>query len=150
MPVVPLPRGRSTLLGCRCSYPVTGGLCDIFSDLLGRQTQRTDLGGKRRGGTDLTTSSEEVAVRSRSVCILEAVFGVSDKGAVAAYITLTSLGSNLGAARRETGQYVSSHWDIMNRGLTHVDGLWWSSALVDWFWESEAVERKASWKSFFN
>jgi len=44
------------------SYPVTGSLGNVFSDLLGRETQRTNLGSKSRGGTDLTTSGAEVAI----------------------------------------------------------------------------------------
>jgi len=42
------------------AYPVTSGLGDIFTDLLWRETKRTDLGGKRGGGTDLTTRCTEV------------------------------------------------------------------------------------------
>jgi len=45
-----------------CSYPVTSGLRNVLTDLLGGQTKRTDLGGKSRGGTDLTTGRPEVAV----------------------------------------------------------------------------------------
>jgi len=41
-------------------YPVTSGLGDIFTDLLGRETKGTDLRGKRRGGTDLTSGGAEV------------------------------------------------------------------------------------------
>lgn len=44
-------------------YPVAGGLGDIFTDLLGRQTQRTDLGGKSRRSTNLTSGGTEGAVR---------------------------------------------------------------------------------------
>ena len=42
------------------SYPVTGGLGDIFTDLLGRKTERTDLGRKGGRGTDLTSGGTEV------------------------------------------------------------------------------------------
>jgi hypothetical protein len=42
------------------AFPVTGSLGNVFSDLLGRETQRTNLGSKSRGGTDLTTSGAEV------------------------------------------------------------------------------------------
>lgn len=45
-----------------CSYPVTSGLGNIFTDLLRRETERTDLRGKSRRGTDLTTGRPEVAV----------------------------------------------------------------------------------------
>lgn len=44
-------------------YPVTGGLGNIFTDFLGRQTQRTDLGGKSRRSTNLTSGGTEGAVR---------------------------------------------------------------------------------------
>lgn len=48
------------------SYPVASRLGDIFTNFLGGETQRTDLGGKRGRGTDLTSSGEEVAVSSMS------------------------------------------------------------------------------------
>lgn len=35
-------------------------LCDIFTDLLRRQTERTDLGGERGRGADLTTGRAQV------------------------------------------------------------------------------------------
>lgn len=85
-----------------CSYPVAGSLCDVFSDLLGRQTQRTNLGGKCRGGTDLTTGGTEVAVYLIVSPVLSRLFFQRCAGEAAnAYITLTSLGSNLGAAHRD-------------------------------------------------
>jgi len=43
-------------------YPVTSSLCDIFTDLLRRETKRTDLGGKGRRGTNLTTGRPEGAI----------------------------------------------------------------------------------------
>jgi hypothetical protein len=43
------------------SLPVASGLGDIFTDFLGRETKRTDLGGKSGGGTDFTTSGAQVA-----------------------------------------------------------------------------------------
>jgi hypothetical protein len=42
------------------TLPVTGSLGDIFTDLLGRETERTDLGGKSGRGTNLTTGGTEV------------------------------------------------------------------------------------------
>lgn len=45
----------------RRAYPVTSVLGDIFTDLLGGQTERTNLGGQSRLGTDLTTSHSQVA-----------------------------------------------------------------------------------------
>lgn len=42
------------------TLPVTGGLGDIFTDLLGGETKRTDLGGKSGRGTDLTSGGTEV------------------------------------------------------------------------------------------
>lgn len=52
------------------SYPVASGLGNIFSDLLGGQTQRTDLGSQSGGGTDLTTSGTEVAISNKSASII--------------------------------------------------------------------------------
>ena len=37
------------------SLPVLGGLGDIISDLLGRKTEGTDLGGERRSSSSLTS-----------------------------------------------------------------------------------------------
>lgn len=42
------------------TLPVTSGLGDIFTDLLGRKTERTDLGRKGGRGTDLTSGGTEV------------------------------------------------------------------------------------------
>ena len=42
------------------TLPVASGLGDIFTDLLGRKTERTDLGRKGGGGTDLTSGGTEV------------------------------------------------------------------------------------------
>jgi hypothetical protein len=42
------------------TFPVTGSLGDIFTNLLGRQTQRTNLGSKCRLSTDFTTGRSEV------------------------------------------------------------------------------------------
>lgn len=41
------------------SYPVACGLCNIFSDLLGTQAERTNLGSQGGRGTDLTSRSTE-------------------------------------------------------------------------------------------
>lgn len=49
------------------AHPVTCGLCYIFSDLFWRQTKGTDLGCKRGGCADFTTSSSECAVASVQV-----------------------------------------------------------------------------------
>lgn len=43
------------------TLPVASVLGDIFTNLLGRQTEGTDLGGQSGLGTDLTTSHTEVA-----------------------------------------------------------------------------------------
>lgn len=42
------------------TLPVTSGLGNVFTDLLGRKTKRTNLGGERRRGTNLTTGGTEV------------------------------------------------------------------------------------------
>jgi hypothetical protein len=80
-------------------YPVASGLGNVFSDLLGGETQRTDLGSKSRGGTDLTTSGAEVA----TICQLQCV---QELRLESTYITLTSLGSNLGAVHRVSRKIV--------------------------------------------
>ena len=41
-------------------YPVTSVLGNIFTNLLGRQTERTDLGSQNGLGSDLTTSHTQV------------------------------------------------------------------------------------------
>lgn len=52
------------------TLPVTSGLGNVFTDLLGGKTKRTDLGGKSRGGTNLTTGGSEVddLIESESKC----------------------------------------------------------------------------------
>lgn len=45
---------------CEFAYPVTSGLCDVFSDLFGRQTERSNLGSERRRSTNFTTGRAEV------------------------------------------------------------------------------------------
>lgn len=52
--------------GGASSYPVASRLRDIFTNFLGGQTQRTDLGRKRGGGTDLTSGGKEVAISNTS------------------------------------------------------------------------------------
>lgn len=52
--------GVELVLEMNVSYPVTSGLCDIFSDLLWGQTERTNLWGKSGRSTNLTTSGAEV------------------------------------------------------------------------------------------
>ena len=42
------------------TLPVASGLGDIFTDLLGRKTERTDLGRKGGRGTNLTSGGTEV------------------------------------------------------------------------------------------
>lgn len=42
------------------TLPVASGLGDVFTDLLGRKTERTDLGRKGGRGTDLTSGGTEV------------------------------------------------------------------------------------------
>lgn len=63
---------------CSSPYPVTGGLGNIFTNLLGRQTERTDLGGQSRLGSDLTTSGPQVAIREEmvSICDTERIEGL--------------------------------------------------------------------------
>ena len=43
------------------TYPVASGLRDIFTDLLGGETKRTDFRSQRRRGTNFTTGGTEVA-----------------------------------------------------------------------------------------
>ena len=42
------------------TFPVAGGLGDVLSDLLGRETEGTDLGGEGGRGSDLTTDHAEL------------------------------------------------------------------------------------------
>lgn len=97
-------------LSSAVAYPVTSRLRDIFSDLLGRKTERTNLGGQRRGGTNLTTGSQEVAVLIWSAfAILRDNAGLlRRRGLCAAYMTLISLGSILGAVKSEEKQVSNS------------------------------------------
>lgn len=44
------------------ALPVASSLGDVFTNFLGRQTQRTDLGGKSGRGTNLTSGGTEVAI----------------------------------------------------------------------------------------
>lgn len=44
------------------TYPVTSGLRNIFTDLLGRKTEWTNLGSEGRLGTDFTTSGPKVTI----------------------------------------------------------------------------------------
>jgi hypothetical protein len=46
------------------SFPVASCLCDIFSDLLGGKTERTNLRSERRRCADLTTGCPKVAMRA--------------------------------------------------------------------------------------
>ena len=46
--------------GLDLAYPVSGRLGDILTDLLRRETERTDLGCQSGRGTDLTSSGAEV------------------------------------------------------------------------------------------
>lgn len=109
---VPLSNSRGR--AGRCSYPVTSGLRNVLTDLLGGQTKRTDLGGKSRGGTDLTTGRPEVAVSSVVVSsrLLPLLFLSGERVRIAggrgrggtgeaccSYMILISLGSILGAAQ---------------------------------------------------
>ena len=41
------------------TFPVLGGLGDVVTDLLGGETEGTDLGGQGRGGSDFTTDSPQ-------------------------------------------------------------------------------------------
>lgn len=42
------------------TLPVLGGLGNVLADLLGRQTERTNLGRERRTASNLTTDGAEV------------------------------------------------------------------------------------------
>lgn len=75
------------------TLPVTSVLGDIFTNLLGRQTEGTDLGGQSGLGTDFTTSHTQVAKKELLV------FWTKEKifKKFSTYMIFTSLGSNLGA-----------------------------------------------------
>lgn len=55
----------------QCPYPVTSVLGDIFTDLLGGQTERTDLGSQSGLGSDLTTSHTQVTLKIVRNCSLQ-------------------------------------------------------------------------------
>lgn len=61
------------------TLPVAGGLGDIFTDLLGRKTERTDLGRKGGRGTDLTSGGTEV----NDLLLVGVEFGSFAKSALA-------------------------------------------------------------------
>lgn len=42
------------------TYPIASGLGNIFTDLLRRQTERTNLGGEGSRSTNFTTSGSQV------------------------------------------------------------------------------------------
>lgn len=42
------------------TLPVSGGLHDVFSNLLGRQTKRTDLGSQGGGGAHFSADNAEL------------------------------------------------------------------------------------------
>ena len=51
------------------TYPVASGLGDIFTDLLGRETKRTDLRSQCGRGTNFTTSGPQMAIaRKLAIC----------------------------------------------------------------------------------
>lgn len=78
----------------RCDmYPVASGFGNVFTDLLWRQTERTNLGSECGGGTNLTTSGTKVAIQKQLVTVL-----AIPRNFKFTYMTFTSLGSNLGAA----------------------------------------------------
>lgn len=44
------------------TYPVDGGFGNVFTDLLGRKTERSDLGRQRGLRSDLTTCHTQMAI----------------------------------------------------------------------------------------
>lgn len=74
------------------THPVASVLGNVFTNLLGRQTQGTDLGSQSGLGSDLTTSHTQVARQGVSFTIL---FGRTEE--FCTYMIFTSLGSSLGA-----------------------------------------------------
>lgn len=79
-----------------CTYPVSCCLCDIFTDLLWRQTERTDLRGESGRRSDLTASGTEVAMEILSVSFVCRC----SWGRISTYMILISLGSTLGAGEK--------------------------------------------------
>ena len=49
------------------AYPVASGLGDVLTNLLGRETKRTDLGGKSGRSTNFTTGGTEVTAAKKNV-----------------------------------------------------------------------------------
>lgn len=62
------------------SYPVTSGLGDIFSDLLGGKTQRTDLGSQGGRSTNFTTGGTESAVEKKTGQFMVLISGATEGG----------------------------------------------------------------------
>lgn len=81
------------------SYPVTSRLGDIFTNLLGRQTERTDLGGQSRLGSDFTTGHPQVAARKVVSIASESARRQLREIGMHTYMIFTSLGSNFGATQ---------------------------------------------------
>jgi hypothetical protein len=81
-----------------CAYPVSSCLRNIFSHLLRRQTERTNLGSESRGCSDFTTSRPEVAVKEKVSASISAGEGwlssvswrVFDRGRQVQDLVLTS------------------------------------------------------------
>jgi len=101
------------------AYPVTSSLCNIFSDLFWRQTERTNLGSERGGSADFTTSGPKVAVKIRiskpsssatNLCNISlAFFREAERGGSSTHITLISLGSIFGAATQVSSYTIVTH-----------------------------------------
>lgn len=60
------------------SYPVASGLRYVLTDLLGRQTEGTNLGGQGRGGANLTSGGTEVTAFANTTLVTDSLrFGSS-------------------------------------------------------------------------
>ena len=75
------------------TFPVLGGLGNVVTNLLGRQTQGTDLGGQGRGGGDLASDGTKAHDLKQNKVI---TFMTTTTDEDQQTPTLISLGSNLG------------------------------------------------------
>lgn len=68
--IVYLLQGREESCSCiltvlERTYPIASGLGNIFTDLLWRQTERTNFGSESSRSTNFTTSGSQVAARKK-------------------------------------------------------------------------------------
>ncbi len=101
-------KDRGILL--RGAYPITSGFCNVFTNFLGRKSQGTDLWCERRGRSNLTAGSPQMAMSVSWVKTYRLQY-------IYTYMTFTSLGSNFGAGCENL---VSRHVDDTQEDDTYA------------------------------